>query len=487
MAASGKRSVFVVTAIGTAVVAACGSSGSDIVGHGPSAPDSGISGAGNGGGGGDDGGGGTFSAVSDAAFSLDAFASCAATTEQAKELPLDLYFMLDSSGSMDDLVAAGKSKWSSIVSAMNAFVGDAASSGIGVGLQYFPLPSAGVPKTCTADTQCPAGTGPCFFKACDITMIDAVVPCATNADCVGVANIPLGCNPIGVCHNNHDTVCPADGKHPMCGPDGNKFDLGTCDTISTSTCIHGDSCAAQDYATPAVPIALLPGAAAAVTASLMTHSPVGNTPTSQALLGAIDQAKSYATANPGHSVVAVLATDGIPDECTPNDIPGIAQIAAAGLSGSPSIKTFTIGVFTQDAIASGTSALNQIASAGGTKQAFIIQTTAPNLEQQFEAALNAIRGAALPCQYEVPVPDAGTPDFGTVNVEYTSGAGVASGVPYVETASKCGTSSGWYYDVDPAAGGTPAAILVCPGTCSTLQSDSKGRVDVVVGCGTVTR
>jgi hypothetical protein len=477
MAASGKGSVFVVTAIGIAVVAACGSNGSNgnVADGGPGQAESGASGEA------DDASAGTFGSMADAGFSLDAFASCAATTEQATELPLALYFMLDSSGSMDDLVAPQKSKWNSVVSAMTAFVGDAASAGIGVGLQYFPLTAAGVPATCTSDAQCPTGTGPCFFKACDITKVNVVMPCDTNADCTG----GLSCKAIGVCHNDVDTVCPPGVT--TCGMDTNNFDLGSCDSITTSTCLKGDSCTAQDYATPAVPIAALPGAASAVTASLAAHSPGGNTPTSQALLGAIDQAKSYATANPGHSVVAVLATDGIPDECTPDDIPGIAQIAATGLSGSPGIKTFAIGVFAPDAIASGTSALNEIASAGGTNQAFIINSTGQNLEQQFEAALNAIRVAALPCQYKVPVPDSGSADFSKVNVQYTSGAGVASGVPYVETSGQCGTGSGWYYDVDPTGGGTPTAILVCPGTCSTLESDSKGRVDVVVGCSTITR
>jgi hypothetical protein len=476
MAASGKGSVFVVTAIGIAVVAACGSNGNAADG-GPGQPDSGLSGEA------DDASAGMFGSTADAGFSLDAFASCAATTEEATELPLALYFMLDSSGSMDDLVAQTTSKWNAVVSAMNAFVGDAASAGIAVGLQYFPLRAAGVPATCTSDAQCPGTTGPCFFEACDVgnKKVTGVTPCEANAQCAA----GVDCKPIGLCHNDRNTVCPPGAT--ACGVDANNFDLGSCDSITTSTCLEGDSCTAQDYATPAVPIAALPGAASAVTASLAAHSPGGNTPTSQALLGAIDQAKSYATANPGHSVVAVLATDGIPDECTPGDIPGIAQIAATGLTGSPGIKTFAIGVFAPDAIATGTSALNEIASAGGTKQAFIINSTGQNLEQQFEAALNAIRVAALPCQYKVPVPDSGTADFSRVNVQYTSGAGVASGVPYVETSGQCGTGSGWYYDVDPTGGGTPTAILVCPGTCSTLESDSKGRVDVVVGCGTITR
>jgi hypothetical protein len=476
-----KRSVFVAAAIAAGVVAACGSNNPDLL-----APDASRGDGGQGGTGGetgetadDAGTGGTFTMVTDAAFSLDSFAGCASTTELAKELPLDLYLMLDTSGSMDDLVAAQKSKWNAVVSALTGFVNDPASAGIGVGLQYFPLTQAGLPTSCTASSQC--GTaGPCFFKACAVTGA-AVYPCDTSADCPGNAT----CGTIGQCQYDHDVVCSPINE--SCGMDSNNFPLGTCQAFTTSTCIGGDSCAPADYAMPAVPIALLPGAASAVTASLAAHMPNGNTPTAAALQGAIDQAKSFATANPAHSVVAVLATDGIPDECNPDDIPSIANLAAVALAGSPSVKTFTIGVFTPSDAPSGTAAVNQIASSGGTKQAFVIDTSSQDVETQFAMALSAIRGASLPCQYEVPVPEGGIPNYGQVNVEYTSSAGVSSGLPYVETAAKCGAGGGWYYDTDPAQGGTPSAILVCPTTCSTLQGDTTGRVDVVVGCQTITR
>jgi hypothetical protein len=243
-----------------------------------------------------------------------------------------------------------------------------------------------------------------------------------------------------------------------------------------------------DYAAPAVPIALLPGVASAISTSLAAHRPNGNTPTSAALQGAINEAESYARANPGHSVVAVLATDGIPDECTPNTIPAIAGIAASGVGANPSVKTFAIGVFTPNDVASGTAALNQIASSGGSGQAFIINTTSQNVEQQFISALNSIRGAALPCQYVLPVPSVGTPDFKRVNVQFTTGSGAAATLPYVEAPANCDPSKGgWYYDTDPAEGGTPKAILVCPSTCTTLKGDAKGRVDVVLGCQTVVK
>jgi Mg-chelatase subunit ChlD len=415
--------------------------------------------------------------LSETGGSADAFAGCATTTQKATLAPLDLYFMLDTSGSMDDLVAAGQSKWSSVVAAMTAFVNDSASAGIGVGLQYFPLTAAGVPSSCTSSAQCGAA-GPCLLSLC--SGLNQTVPCNTDADCPRRST----CVPIGQCQYDHNFLCPNPGA-AQCGPDPNGFPLGTCDVLPSSTCVFGDSCVAQDYQTPAVPIALLPGVAATVTASLAAHQPEGNTPTSAALQGAINEASSYARANPGHSVVAVLATDGIPDECAPT-IAAIAQIAAVGLAGTPSIKTFTIGVFTPSDVPSGTMALDQIASAGGTGHAFIVNSSTQNVEQQFSAALATIRGAALPCSYQLPSPDGGVPDFGKLNVQYTAGSGAVTTVGYVEASGRCDAQrGGWYYNADPAEGGVPTEILICPATCSTFQSDAKGRVDVVLGCQTV--
>jgi hypothetical protein len=219
---------------------------------------------------------------------------------------------------------------------------------------------------------------------------------------------------------------------------------------------------------------------------MAAHEPNGNTPTSAALQGALDEASAYALANRGHTVVAVLATDGIPDECTPTAIDGIAQIAAGGLTGTPSIKTFTIGVFTPQDVSSGTNALDSIAAAGGTSNAFIVNSSTQNVEQLFGAALTAIRGASLPCSYLLPSPDGGVPDFHKLNVQYTAGSGAVTTIAYVESPARCSaTGGGWYYDADPAEGGVPSEIIVCPATCSAFGSDAKGSVDVVLGCQTV--
>jgi len=420
----------------------------------------------------------------------DSFVSCAKDTQRGKELPLDLYVMLDTSGSMNDLVGPQRSKWNAVSAAIAAFVNDPGSAGIGVGVQYFPKTAAGFPASCTTHAQCGAG-GACLLSIC-ADGSSQITPCISDLDCLPFVR----CAPMGVCQYDHNVICPPGAP---CGNDMNGFALGVCQALTTSACLGSDDCVAADYATPAVAIAPLPGVAPAVVASLGSHGPNGATPTPAALQGAIDNAKAYAMSHAGHTVVVVLATDGAPNEI-PNPADGtcmaasqvvidaeVARIAGAGLNGTPSIKTFGIGVFTPSDAPAGTVALNQIAAAGGTTAPFIIDTAGAmnSVEQKFLAALNMIRGTALPCQYQIPVPAMGTPDYGKLNVHYTGGSGADLIVPYVEKSGDCDAKlGGWYYDVDPAEGGTPMTINVCPTTCSTLKSDPAGKVDIVLGCQT---
>ena len=296
-----------------------------------------------------------------------------------------MYIMLDQSGSMSDSVQGG-TKWSAVTGAINGFMALPASTGVGVGIQYFPL-SSGImcnpDPFCFVDGDCgPQACGPCF---------GAVPP-----------NLP------GFC-------------------------MGALD---------GDSCVVADYATPDVAIAELPGVATAITGSMMAHSPSGGTPTAPALQGAIDHATGHAVANPDHVVIVVLATDGDPTSCSPTDIPGIQNIAASGFNANPSIITFVIGVGQLQAN------LDAIAQSGGSNAAFIVDTT-QNVEQQFLDALEQIKGTALGCAYEIPEPSMGTPDYNQVNVEWTPPGGMPEILPQVAGPAQCiNGSHGWYYN-DP--------------------------------------
>jgi hypothetical protein len=241
-----------------------------------------------------------------------------------------------------------------------------------------------------------------------------------------------------------------------------------------------DSCITADYATPDVEIAPLPGVGSAITASLAAHGPSTGTPTGPALQAAVDHAKAWATTHPGHVVIAVLATDGEPDECLPKDQAGIAAIAAAALAGTPSIKTFAIGTFAQADIPSGPNLLDAIAAAGGTGKAFNINTT-QNVNQAFLDALNKIRGTALGCQYTIPVPEAGTADFTKLNVRYTPGSGAPVDIGNVADKAHCpATGNAWYYDNNIA----PTQIELCASTCATVSADAKGKIDILLGCKT---
>lgn len=240
-----------------------------------------------------------------------------------------------------------------------------------------------------------------------------------------------------------------------------------------------DSCDPAAYAMPAIEIAPLPGVASQITSSLAAHTtPNTATPTGPALQGAIDHATTWANAHPMDATVVILATDGDPSECgsatsTASLLSQVESVAAAGVAATPKILTFVIGVGTE------TANLNGIAQAGGTNSAFIVDTSM-NVSAQFLTALNKIRGAALGCQYKIPVPDSGTIDTGRVNVQFTPGGGKPELVPQVASKGQCPASGdAWYYD-NPS---NPTEILLCTTTCGTVATG--GRVDVLTGCQTV--
>jgi hypothetical protein len=395
-------------------------------------------------------------------------AACAAQTQKAERLPLDLYIMLDSSGSMTAPTASGQTKWDAVRAALTSFLRDAGSAGLGVGLQYFPLTKPGVPATCPSDAAC-GTSGPCdFIKGCE----KADQFCNTNADCPrndrcvvlgGCALEDSFCLPIGLsCGGSPLNQCvPLDGY-----------------------CRNRDICEAAPYTMAGVEVAPLPGAANALVNSLTQKVPDGLTPTSTALAGAIAHAQALSKAS-GHRVVVLLATDGFPSECAPTDIPGISALAAAGLAGAPPISTFVIGVFGTDETLAAQKNLDAIAAAGGTKQAFVINT-AQNVTQAFLTALNSVRTAAVACEFKVPMAAAGDKlDYYSVNVQYTSGAGQTVTIGNVASKAACDPrQGGWYYDVNPATGAAPSNISICDTSCTQLRGDAAGRVDVLLGCKT---
>ena len=450
--------------------------------------------------------------------------SCAAETTMAEPTPLDLYIMLDISGSMLDAAGGGMSKWTAVKSALSAFFQDPASAGISVGIQYFPLRKAGVPATCTSDAECGTG-GPCFLKWCPSfrqAVAGGAALCATNDDCKAIpAAVNYGPCTGGTCSRKADVSCsvesdcyqtvqrdfgPCDfvgqcASNPAlaCNVGSECLDdagnsLGECVQATSSFCFHGTECSSTVYATPAVEIVSLQSDAAQIMASIEAQMPDGDTPSGPALGGAIAHAQQWATTNPGHTVVAVLATDGLPTECLPDTlnfsgtaatgalVDEVASIAQEGLFGTPSVATSVIGVFA----AGDTSALenlNLIARAGGTQTAQIIDAGG-NVTQQFLEALNKIRKARLACEYQIPENNSGKEaDYMAVNVEFNDN-GASQTLFYVGSADRCTPDKGgWYYDDTSAK--APTKILICPSTCNAFQSLAAGSVAIKLGCRTM--
>lgn len=410
------------------------------------------------------------------------YAKCATDKQQGKLAPLDLVLMQDTSGSMFTYIdnTNTATKWTAIKAALSSFMADPASAGIGVGINFFPAFEGSVPNSCTTTAQCGAGRR-CLLKYCAQTG----TLCDVQADCQGSA-AQNPCTDLRRCFANQEIICGYPG-------DCANFSLTptTCNQpLQRGICSNEIvSCNVPDYSGLAVPIAALPGAAAAINNELAARIPNGMTPTHAALQGAIAAAKAQQAKRPEAVVAVVLSTDGIPytnGRCV--DAPAqINTVASAALNGSPSIKTFVIGVLSpRDNTAQATATLNGIANAGGTTTASIIGASATT-QADFIAALQKIRAQSLPCELALPVPKVGTPDYNKVNVLYTDPAtNVATTIQYVGAAAQCNaTTGGWYYDVDPKTGGKPTKVILCPSTCQTVQK-GLGTVDVVQGCETKT-
>jgi hypothetical protein len=155
-------------------------------------------------------------------------------------------------------------------------------------------------------------------------------------------------------------------------------------------CVNEVSCDVADYSTPAVPVGMLPGVAAAITSSMSGQAAIGTTPQLPAMEGMLAYAKSYASANPGRDVAVVLIADGLANTCSTPDVPTeVASLVATYASGSPPVRTFVIAIGTDVPVSS----WDAIAGAGGTGKARLVVTGAPGIE----AALNQIRTKGACC------------------------------------------------------------------------------------------
>ena len=80
-------------------------------------------------------------------------AVCNAQVRDGQRVPIDMYFLVDSSGSMGEPVSGG-SKWGVVSAALVAFLNDPRNAGTGVGIGYFP--------SVAPSNTCAPGQAGCF-------------------------------------------------------------------------------------------------------------------------------------------------------------------------------------------------------------------------------------------------------------------------------------------------------------------------------------
>jgi hypothetical protein len=217
---------------------------------------------------------------------------------------------------------------------------------------------------------------------------------------------------------------------------------------------------------------------AALVDAIETSAPLmaQGTPIYPALGGALEWAKVYQAAHPEQKTVVVFVTDGEANGCN-EDPADIAALAADALA-TAGINTYAIGL-----TGASEADMNLLAQAGGTMMSYFIDDSA-NATADLLAALNAIRGMALSCDFPMPTAtDVGMAiDPTRVNVTYTASAtGVETTFSKVNDVSECGTAMSWYYDNETS----PTRIFLCPAACDIVKADADAKLDILVGCKSV--
>ncbi|MGC4118096.1 MAG: VWA domain-containing protein [Myxococcales bacterium] len=239
-------------------------------------------------------------------------------------------------------------------------------------------------------------------------------------------------------------------------------------------------CKVDAYELPAVPIGTL-GAAMDVgeiiKSSLDLQQMSGGTPTVPMLEGATAYLKGWLRDHPDHRAVLVVATDGMPDQsCTavteglPNSLANVIAVADEAAKGTPSVKTFVIGV------GDDLSTLDQFAKAGGTDRALLVNVK-QNADVAFLNALTQIRRDALGCEFAVPDLTTIIRDQAQVRFEPDDGSGEQL-FPQVDGRDFCGNGQGWYFD-DPE---DPRKLILCNQTCESVTQGKTGVLNVEFAC-----
>ena len=232
------------------------------------------------------------------------------------------------------------------------------------------------------------------------------------------------------------------------------------------------NCAFDDYSVPSVPLAKLPGNAAAVKASLAQVVPFGETPTLPALRGGIEYSRGVAIANPKERVVIALVTDGAPNACdsTAEKVAALEQEAATT---DPKVLTYVIGLATGY-----TDEIALMASAGGTGKPILVDDGASAAQTLVDAMLS-LKIAQEKCVFGVPIPPGAAPKATDLSVRYRlTPGGADKEIAIVADFASCSGEAFFPDDLD-----APGSVTLCPAACEAVHGTVTSQVTVTAGCG----
>lgn len=406
--------------------------------------------------------------------------ACARETKGATRQKTDVLFLVDASGSMSSGIGGGKTRWSAVNEALVGFVNETGSQGVGVGLQLFPPAGA----ECKRAADCgrpPGGNGTdcvgvrpvCISK--DPKPILLSVFCSTDAECRGGKCVDRG--------NCSVTLQPCGEGLPDCAAGSTcDFPVGRCAIPAA------ESCAPARFAAPGAAIVDLPGGAPGFADALQSRRPEGETPMRAAVAGALAHLRAARPARPDRKVALVLMTDGFPspDQCPPAGLDAVAAVLQAasdpGAPGGP-IPTFVIGIFAPEEVMAANTVLRQLALAGGTEHATVLDAR-EDLATRLRETLAQVRGLALSCELAVPMPPPGRQfDWARTGLRYVVGGRSTELVQVANPLACDPVRGGWYFDPDPGKGGVPSKAILCDASCRTINQDPTGTTDLVLACG----
>ena len=292
------------------------------------------------------------------------------------------------------------------------------------------------------------------------------------------------------------------------------FEDDTSHGISASMALFpakDDKCDSDTYTDPEVEMTKLPSLSFAgafedyedeVGSPLAGGDWRGSTPTAAAIHGVGESLSDLRKEQPDAKFAIVLVTDGLPQGCDGSSLSDASEAAADFFADG--LSTYVIGIENPttppddvpaawddwgncDSGSGGgdepctppdtLAPLNELADAGGTQSAFLIDTGNPSATKQaFSAAIEAIRQSSLSCSLAIPEhPEPGMMfEKDKIDVSVT----IDGKTTRFNYDAECAELGSWHYD----DASDPTKIEICEATCLDLKKKPEAELNVDFLC-----